>query len=331
MTSAAAHPEHGGAGEGAGSKASADAGSGHGSGLAAALLPDLGGDFPCGGCGYNLRGLSVRSLCPECGTAVRATILLAVDPQAEELAPITLPKVTAFGLAIWAWSALLAAVCLWGMRITDLVRASGVGVAFESGPRIVVGLLAVSAVCSFVLIRPHARVPRATMLRAILGAAMMLPLVGLFWYLLLEFDPARLPPYAAPNASLAGAERSLIRLAIAGATSVVILGLWPAATSLIARSVVIRSGRVDTQPSSAMLAALGLAALGDVVHLAQLVMPWKPLDVLSIVETVLIAMGSFLFTLTLIGLAVDTIRVRKVLMHPPISLRDVLEGGRGGG
>src|SRR5690606_27754218 len=61
------------------------------------IARQLKGDLLCIGCGYNLRGLSIREMCPECGIPVRATILGVIDPMADELAPIPRPRLVATG------------------------------------------------------------------------------------------------------------------------------------------------------------------------------------------------------------------------------------------
>ena len=75
----------------------------------AAAVAVLEADVHCARCGYNLRGISIRSVCPECGAAVRATILAVVDPHASELQPIRHPWPVAAGLVLWAASALVLA------------------------------------------------------------------------------------------------------------------------------------------------------------------------------------------------------------------------------
>ena len=81
----------------------------------------LTGALPCVTCRYDLKGLSIRSLCPECGTAVRATILYQVDPMADAFQPIRHPRVLAWGLVLWSASALVSALAVWGLRSADLI------------------------------------------------------------------------------------------------------------------------------------------------------------------------------------------------------------------
>ena len=83
-----------------------------GSGLAMLLT----GDLPCIGCGYDIRGLSVLSQCPECGLAVRATVLHRVDPSAEALRPMPTPRLTSLGIVAWTGFGLLTAIMLWAPR-----------------------------------------------------------------------------------------------------------------------------------------------------------------------------------------------------------------------
>ncbi len=45
-------------------------------------------DLPCVGCGYDLKGISPDSACPECGLGVRRTLLYVIDPAASEIAPL---------------------------------------------------------------------------------------------------------------------------------------------------------------------------------------------------------------------------------------------------
>src|SRR3954470_14312241 len=84
------------------------------------IARELTGNLPCVTCRYNLRGLSIKSVCPECGTAVRAAILAAVDPYAPILQPLYAPRLAATGLMLWAGGALAAGLLTWSLRLADL-------------------------------------------------------------------------------------------------------------------------------------------------------------------------------------------------------------------
>ncbi|MEM1424869.1 MAG: hypothetical protein AAGH64_12820, partial [Planctomycetota bacterium] len=85
----------------------------------------LTGELPCVTCGYELRGLSVRDACPECGTGVRATILAVVDPLADELAPMRAPSLTGVLIVSWALSSSIGVWLIVAVRLLDGVRALG--------------------------------------------------------------------------------------------------------------------------------------------------------------------------------------------------------------
>jgi hypothetical protein len=56
----------------------------------AGIVPDLGDDRPCSGCGYNLRGLPFDTACPECGAE------WGIDPSAEPVAWNDKPSFASF-------------------------------------------------------------------------------------------------------------------------------------------------------------------------------------------------------------------------------------------
>ena len=91
-------------------------------GGAGGLALELTGGMPCVRCRYDLRGLTVRGMCPECGTAIRATILARVDPLAKELQAVHTPRLTAGLLVLWASGALGAAVCSWVPRVVEALN-----------------------------------------------------------------------------------------------------------------------------------------------------------------------------------------------------------------
>ncbi|MEL6741370.1 MAG: hypothetical protein AAFP26_12000, partial [Planctomycetota bacterium] len=80
------------------------------------LAGRLGGDLRCMRCAYDLAGLSITSSCPECGLAIKATLLSVVDPKAEVLAPLVRPLLVAWSLVLWSLGGVLLVLAGWGAR-----------------------------------------------------------------------------------------------------------------------------------------------------------------------------------------------------------------------
>lgn len=292
-----------------------------------ALATDLIGDLPCVGCSYNLKGLSIRALCPECGTPVRATILARVDPRAEELKPLRTPRLTAFGLMLWAWAAVAAAMCVWGVRLGDLTTIlTGVPVGLGILTDLSLLAIALSGIGACAIVCP-VREPRSGGTWKAGSAVLAYALLGVVHFALLHvYDGNTGVPYVWTESG--DPTRSWVRLAEGVVIAVIILGLRPNAVSLAERSLIMRTGRVDTQPLPALIAALGIAAAGDLVLILGSGFNGTIGALSTIAALVLIAVGSFLFTLGLVGVAFDTMRLRPVLIVPTLGLSDVLSDDR---
>jgi hypothetical protein len=295
---------------------------------APAIATDLTGDLPCIGCGYNLNGLSIRDVCPECGIAVRATILAMVDPMAEELRPIRRPRLVAYGMIVWAWAAIAAALGVWADRLADVV---GIWldrpVALALPERVSLAGIALSGLAAAVFVCPFRRPKAWDTVKAAGGVLLYIPLLFVHYKLHVEYDanPNTGIPFIGPEGIDDG--RSMFRLAENLIIVLIVLGLRDHAVSLAERSLVMRTGRVDTQPMIALVASLGLASLGDGLHLAFGGMNGIAADLLYTFELIVIAVGSFLFTLGLIGIGADVVRLRPVLLKPAPGLTDVFAAG----
>ncbi|MEZ6317913.1 MAG: hypothetical protein R3B49_04045 [Phycisphaerales bacterium] len=287
------------------------------------LARDLTGDLRCARCGYNLKGLSVRGDCPECGLPVRTTILVLVDPRAEELSKLTHPRLTAIGMVVWSVAALAAAVCVWGMRIAEVVQDRLNSTAGASSmPEIGLALIALSGLGALTLIRPHARLSRWGTARTAIGVALYVPLGWLFWTIHAVHDGAHPMPYMRPDED--DLARPALRLAMAGVIALIIVALRPHARLLAARSHLFRTGQIDRQSMLAMVAALGVAGVGDVLGLA-VNGPLAGSDFLRTIAVALVALGSFLFTTGLFAAVLDTVRLRRVLASSAVGLSGILE------
>lgn len=288
------------------------------------IARQLAGDLPCVRCRYNLRGLSVRGPCPECGLPVRATLLMVVDPRARELEPIPSPRLTAAGLLMWSGFALVAALLTWILRFSGSAAAStgGPSRAAEWAPPAATACILLSGIGALALVSPHGGIARRSVLWAAAGVAAYLPLAASYWYLHGVLDPASRPAYfhgAGPEP-----ERSVLRLAIAALLILIILGLRLNARLLAARSFLLRTGRADRQTMAALAAAVGVGAIGDALYLLSGVTQGSVSDLAQLASIFLIALGSLLQTLGLAGIFFDCWRLAPVILEPPPTLRDLL-------
>lgn len=287
----------------------------------------LKGSLPCIRCGYELQGLSVRGACPECGTAVRATILHTVDPHAEALQPLRWRRLAVLGLLLWGGGALTAALCAWAPRLAELGSAAGLTLPVARVVRtagLVVptaaGLSTLGALLAMVVAVPGAA--SRERLRALAGVCLGGVLVWLLYTIHMEIDQRQGPwPYLGGEPPL---ERTLLRLGVEGALGLGLLAIRPAARRYVERSLVLRTGRVDRQTIYATIAAAGVAALGDLIRLASLLLQGPGGDVADAAGVTLVAVGSGLLTLALGGVFLDTVRIVRALCAPAPSLRSVL-------
>jgi hypothetical protein len=288
----------------------------------AALDAMLGGSLPCFVCGYELKGLTVRGVCPECGTAVRATILHTVDPDAEEIQPVAAPRLVTAGLVLWPMGALATAAMLWVNRINEVSGATG-GIA-ASGTvysRAALAGVLVSAIGALMLVRPARAIPKWKSAAVVLSlAGYAAAAIGL--RLVEAADLAKAPAYVsrAPDP-----ERLLGRLIFGAGVLVVLLGMRPMARELVRRSLAMRQGRVDRQTLAAMAAVTLIGMLGDGLRwlsLASGVWSW-----LSLVGTALVIISSLLLTLGVASAIVDGVRIGASVRTPAPSIRSVVGGG----
>jgi len=284
----------------------------------------LTGQLRCLACGYDLRGLSIRAECPECGVPVRATLLGAVDPRAEELGPLSSAPIVANGLVVWTLGALIACLSVWALRLDEVMRAT-IDIGFGTHWFRVLGFTALvaSALASFVLIRPHARMSRAVAARAALGVAAYAPLLLIYWTVYMDMDLSSASPLINPGGQRL--DRSLLRIGLALCVAIIVVGVRPSAVSLASRSVLVRTGRVDRQSMYALIAAFFVGAVGDALNVLGTLTGGVAGDLLTQLHIVFVAIGSVLVTLGLANMVIDTLRLRPILLHRGVGLSDIFE------
>lgn len=278
----------------------------------------LGGDLPCVVCKYNLKGVSIREACPECGTAVRATILAMVDPYACELMPIARPRLVAAGLIAWALGALVASLLGWAPYLLD-VHSTPWRVAL-------VASIALSGMGALSLIHPHAGIRDSHRLMALLGVLLYVPIAWLAWQLTSSswlFSRFSFPPL---SLDLDAPPRAMFRVLLDASVVLVLLLLRPNARLLVARSLALRMGRVDRQTMLAMVAAASAAGIGDLVWLTLGGFRGTVGDASLLLARILVVMGSVLLTLGSAGVLIDSYRIARAILVPTPSLAQVITG-----
>lgn len=284
------------------------------------LAKELTGDLRCARCQYNLRGLSIRARCPECGMSIRGTILAKVDPHATELQPIYFPRLTAFGLLVWPLAGIVAALCLWCVRASEL--GGRPAPAWVADGAVLFTLL--SGLGAIALIKPHAQIAADGIARAAVGVLLYLPLALAFHIVINRMDTIAPTPFAAIGQL--STERSAVRLVCDLLMMIIIACLRPNARLFVHRSMLLRSGRVDRQTMLAMVGALAVIAVGDLAHLfgAQAVGGIE--QIAQVLGTVLIAVGSMFLTIGMFGVLVDIFRILPAVLSAPVSLESVTDG-----
>ena len=291
------------------------------------LSRELGGDLPCIGCGYNLRGLSIRSMCPECGVAVRATILRIVDPQASELQPINSPRLVATGVVLWGIGAAMAGVLSWLPHVADLLSTllAPFNFPFPSRPNVAQGILlgiVVSGIGSIALWRPHHHIELWKTVAAVIGTTLYVPLVYSEWRYFMTGEP---PHYLAGY----GPSGPLTRWFVLSAAliSLIVIATRPMARLLVARSLAMRTGRVDRQTLLAMAAAAALMVAGG-LFVGAMGFGTSPFaGAPRIIGMVAITFGGLLLTIGLVGSLADSLRIAQAIVYPRPTLRQVIRGG----
>jgi len=292
------------------------------------LDTELGGSLPCVVCGYELKGLSIRGVCPECGTAVRATILYKVDPRAEEFQPIRLAKLRATCLILWPLGALLAAVVFWILRTQDVL----VGTAGAATRQLNwlgglgVGFAALSGIALIPLLHPSRGTPIWKGVLATLAFLAYIPLVWTLRALVLRDQAASVSlPYVG---SPIDAPRYLLRLMIDGWCILILLSFRPVARELVKRSLALRTGRVDRQTILGMAAVFVLIGVGDVLAIVAASQGTR-MAALPLISTVIIGVGSVIVTFGFVSAVIDSWRIGRAIVTPSPSLRQVIEGPKG--
>ena len=297
-------------------------------------LPDAGelalvlsGPLPCVVCGYELSGLSITATCPECGSAVRTTLMAVVDPEAAAFEPVIAPRVVASGMVVWSLSATLAALALWVQRGADAICLLSNQRCIWPETGVVVGSLVVlSSIGAIVLIRPFRSVRPLASLSACLGIAFCLAAAWYLYVMLSRIDPATSAPYL--GITDMSADRLYHRLLIGGLLAAAVLLLRLHARALSTRSMALRRNHDNRQRLLALAAVFAFTMIGDGMLLVGSGLSGLVGDTVRTAGIIVIVVGSMLITAGIIAVFIDSTRIARSLARRPVRFSDVLRKAR---
>lgn len=286
-----------------------------------------GGAVPAGGkvatpvycrrCGYNLFGLPVDGACPECGLPTWETILHTVDPAASGLPTLRDPRIVGDAL-VWLIGCFAAASALLGLRplalwvdamdptgVRDVTRWAPVEIWFAAAAIALASLWGVRR-----LMPAGGSEDSATRgdLRLLAGGT-------LAWAVLVA--AATLLAIGGSGPTAIGA----IRLGVAGAAVVALLGLRGVLRTIGLRSREYRTARGGRQGIRAMIAAIAGVALGQ---LLQLPAAAGHVGALATIGVVTSTIGMLMVVIGLLYLVVNAWWIRRSLRCPPPRLDQVI-------
>lgn len=287
------------------------------------LAYELSGRLPCTTCAYDLAGLSVLDRCPECGTLIRDTLLVLVDPFGESVPKVRRPRILACAVLGCTGSAMLACVAMIVHRSGAMACASAdllCGLSWLAP--VGVAMMFVGAVCGLGLVRPTRSTRLVTMLGAVLGSVCLAAAGATAAVTLLVNDQRRVAPYL--DVPLQESARVLEH----GLTHVLLLTavvlFRPNARAISSIAWRVRENHDNRQRLLTVAACIGVVLIGDGVMLAS-----RPLDreagaIVALCGELLVFTGSGILAAALLGVLLDSVSIARTLWRMPIAFRDVV-------
>jgi len=250
-------------------------------------------------------------------------VLALVDPMAHGGKIVRSPRLVSLGVTLWSLAALASALIAWAVGIIELITPFSHSVQPGSLLRLsVVFLVSLSGIGAAAFVRPHDGLSQRTTIMSLIGLGLYIPLSVLVW------REAHVPVHVIPVGqwwvSAPAGTDALSALALDSILIAILFLLRPHARLLAARSLLLRSGQVDRQTMRALAAVLGLNILGNSMGFVASHFDGELADLIRVIGGLLITVGCLFFTLGLIGIAVDSWRVRGVIFTTPRTYSDVL-------
>lgn len=289
------------------------------------LSRELSGDLPCVQCGYNLKGLTVKGMCPECGVSVRTTLLAVVDPRAREFQRIECPRLTATGVTLWSWAGVVACAVAWVLQAIYFWKPQGTSIveATHVLEWVLVACVALSGIGAIAFVRPHAGLPLRWRAMACIGVLSYIPLVAASHEMFVGWGAGMGSAFASGTME----PHVPTQLIAAGAGIAILLCLRPNAQALQSRWLLMRIGAVTRQTMLAMIGVVLMWVCADLMVLIAARLHGGEDEILRMVAKLLILVGGIFLTVGVFSIAMDCWRIRAVVLRPPLALDEVL--GRG--
>jgi hypothetical protein len=184
-------------------------------------------------------------------------------------------------------------------------------------------LTLVSGLGAIALVSPHDGIRVSSRRKALIAVLAYFPLILVTWWLHVDMGPYGFSFDLTRDSAIVGA-RGEMRMMADALMIVIILCLRPNARLLAARSLLMRTGRVDRQTMLTLVAVLGISIGGDGATLVSRWLPGPAGQVLGLVGLVIVLVASVLFTLGLVGVVADCWRIRAVVIDSPVTLGGIL-------
>jgi hypothetical protein len=275
----------------------------------------IAAEVRCARCGYNLRGLSPLSVCPECGHDIWATVQRVTDPAASRLPKLSNPRAVAWSILWVMLCASLAALLLAFGPVRDELRLAHTG--FLATPTDMLALAAcaatVAALPGVLILAPPRRKERGRTI----WVRIWLLAIGLSAWAACNYGWSTI--VTRPHAPTLGA---LIRLAMYASWVLALLGIDGILKAIGQRSRAYRTARGGRQSAQGMIAASATIALGTVMQtLAQL--QYGP----ATMETygkVLVWASALMLLIGIVYMLINTLWIFRSLIAPPPPLHSIL-------